>query len=221
MRFSVSRVEKALKKLTLKQRGFLIKHGYDMVLNLKNHVVFPLPLIDFVMENMVPAFAMIQLGNKRINLDKTIIQQFIGPPSGDSPVKYASDNPDIIAKVNMLKEKYMDGGGKLHTKRAIDLLDGDEDEESFMRTFLLVFMATFLCPATSNSVDWKLLYSLTDVSMMIATDWYSLCLECIVTEVAKFIVKLRKYPSGIPNKALYVGGCLPVFWQLCTWITWI
>jgi hypothetical protein len=71
-----------MKCLTPKQKGFLVKHGYDMFLNLKHRVVSSLPLIDWITDNIIPQLAIFQLGNKRINFNKATIQQFIAIPSG-------------------------------------------------------------------------------------------------------------------------------------------
>jgi hypothetical protein len=81
-RFSVRRFENAMKCLTPKQRGFLIKHGYDLFLDIKFRVVFPLPFIDWIIDHIIPRLASFQLGNKRIKFDKAMIQQFIAIPSG-------------------------------------------------------------------------------------------------------------------------------------------
>jgi hypothetical protein len=82
MRFSVLRFQNAVSGLTPKQISFLVKYGYDMLLDLKRQTIFPLCLIEWIMHNMIPAFAIFQLGNKRINFDKDFIQQFLGIPSG-------------------------------------------------------------------------------------------------------------------------------------------
>jgi hypothetical protein len=121
-------------------------------------------------------------------------------------VRMTSDDPIIIAKVNSLREKYMTGN-KLFIKKAIDLLAGDEDEESFMMTFSLVLLGTIVCPCTSDTVDWKILYSLTDVSMLRKLDWNSLCIQCIINEVGKFVKKMSIESKR--KKLIYVGGCLP------------
>lgn len=83
MHFFLRRFENAVKNLTPKQRGFLVKHGIDMVLNLKHHVVFPMHLIQFIMENMVQSEAVFKNGNKCIKFDKYMIQLFIGIPTGN------------------------------------------------------------------------------------------------------------------------------------------
>jgi hypothetical protein len=82
MRFSVLRFQNVVSDLTPKQISFLVKYGYDMLLDLKRQTIFPLSLIEWIMHNMIPAFAIFQLGNKRINFDKDFIQQFLGIPSG-------------------------------------------------------------------------------------------------------------------------------------------
>jgi hypothetical protein len=86
----------------------------------------------------------------------------------------------------MLKVKYTGGGTKIFTKQAIEALKGDEDEESFMRTSHLVLLATIVCPAISDTMEWRFLYSLTDLDTMKSVDWSACCLECIITEVEKF-----------------------------------
>jgi hypothetical protein len=107
----------------------------------------------------------------------------------------SSDNDDIIERVNILKEKYMTNN-KIYIKRAIDLLEGDDDEESFM----LVFLGTIVFPGTSDSVDWKFLFSLVDVSKIPSIDWPALCLQWTVNEVAKYKRKIADVRTGKRKK---------------------
>jgi hypothetical protein len=81
-RFSVRRFENAMKCLTPTQRGFLMKHGYDLLLDIKSKIVFPLPFIDWIIDHIIPRLSSFQLGNRRIKFDKAMIQQFIAIPSG-------------------------------------------------------------------------------------------------------------------------------------------
>jgi hypothetical protein len=120
----------------------------------------------------------------------------------------SSDNDDIIQRVKILKEKYM-SNNKIYIKRAIDLMEGDDDEESFMISFMLVFLGTIVCPGTSDSVDWKFLFSLVDVSKIPSVDWPALCLQWTVNEVAKYKKKISAVRSGKRKQMVYVGGCLP------------
>jgi hypothetical protein len=109
----------------------------------------------------------------------------------------------------MLKAKYTGGGTEIFTKQAIEALKCDEDEESFMRTFHLVLLATIVRPTTYDTVEWRFLYSLTDLDTMKSIDWFACHLECIVTEVERFQDKLSKRPDGVQVKSVHVGGCLP------------
>jgi hypothetical protein len=61
MRFSIRLFEVAMRNLTPKQIGFLVKYGYDLILELKHKVVFPMVLIDWVMDNIVHELAMFRL----------------------------------------------------------------------------------------------------------------------------------------------------------------
>jgi hypothetical protein len=71
-----------MKSLTPKQVGFVVKYGYELVLELKHKVVFPMVIIDWVMDKMVPELAMFRHEHKRINFDKNMMQQFVGIPAG-------------------------------------------------------------------------------------------------------------------------------------------
>ncbi|KAM0868672.1 hypothetical protein ACQ4PT_041161 [Festuca glaucescens] len=104
MRFSVRRFEVAMRNLTPKQIGFLLKYGYDRILELKHKVVFPMVLIDWVMDNMVLELAMFHYEHKRIYFDKYMIQQFIGIPSGDTIAKMSSKNPVIVDKDHFMDQ---------------------------------------------------------------------------------------------------------------------
>jgi hypothetical protein len=128
---------------------------------------------------------------------------------GGTIAKLSSKDSVIVDKVNLLKAKYMGTGNKIFMRTLIDQLKGDEDEESFMRTFMMVLLGTILCPSTSDTVDWRFLYSLTDLATMTRVDWAALSLQVLLNEVANFKKKLLKFPNGIPTTAIYVGGCLP------------
>jgi hypothetical protein len=78
-----------------------------------------------------------------------------------------------------------------------------------MRTFHLVLLATIVCPTTSDTVEWRFLYSLTDLNTMNSIDWSTCFLEYIITEVEKFQDKLSQRPDGVQVKSAHVGGCLP------------
>jgi len=121
-------------------------------------------------------------------------------------VKLSSKDRAVIEKVNSIKERYMKNCPKIFMKKLIEELAGDEEEESFMRTFWMVFIGTILCPATSDTVDWRYLFSLTEVETMKSIDWCSLCLQCIVNEVGKFLKKLSSLPNRVLDKDMYVGG---------------
>jgi hypothetical protein len=58
-------------------------------------------------------------------------------------------------------------------------------------------------------VDWRFLYSLTDLDTMKSIEWSAFCLEYIMTEVERFHDKLSKMPDDAVGKAVHVGGCLP------------
>jgi hypothetical protein len=101
-RFSDRRFENAMKCLTPKQKGFLVKHGYDLFLNIKHGVVFPLPLIDWIIDNIIPRLAIFQLGNKCINIDKAMIQQFIVIPSGIFTIFVVVFSPPLVFCIPIL-----------------------------------------------------------------------------------------------------------------------
>jgi hypothetical protein len=82
MRFSVRRFQVAMKGLSKKQRDFLTLHGFDRLLKLKYLGLFPLPLIDWIMDNMVPSEALFQHGSKCIKFKKYMVEQFLGIQSG-------------------------------------------------------------------------------------------------------------------------------------------
>jgi hypothetical protein len=81
-RFSVTRFQNAVKDLSKKQRDILVKYGFDRLLELQHHTIYPTSLIMWIMDNMIAELAIFQFGSKRINFDKNMIQQFIGIPAG-------------------------------------------------------------------------------------------------------------------------------------------
>jgi hypothetical protein len=71
-----------MKQLSKKQRDFLTLHGFDSLLKLNYQGLFPLSLIDWIMDNMVPSEALFQHGSKRIKFKKYMVEQFLGIQSG-------------------------------------------------------------------------------------------------------------------------------------------
>jgi hypothetical protein len=71
-----------LKIFQKKQRDILVKYGFDRLLELQHHTIYPTSLIMWIIDNMIAELAIFQFGSKRINFDKNMIQQFIGILAG-------------------------------------------------------------------------------------------------------------------------------------------
>jgi hypothetical protein len=56
-RFSVLRFQNAVKDISKKQRDILVKYGFDRLLELHHHTIYPTSLIMWIMDNMIPELA--------------------------------------------------------------------------------------------------------------------------------------------------------------------
>uniref|UniRef100_A0A0A9FUZ4 Uncharacterized protein n=1 Tax=Arundo donax TaxID=35708 RepID=A0A0A9FUZ4_ARUDO len=107
---------------------------------------------------------------KRIKFSKEIFQQVLGIPSGDEPVMLESDDPSVLDAVSNLRKKYI-VNKKAKINQVESLLKKEEDEVTFMQTFMFIAIQSILNPLTSNTINLHYLYSLVDVKKIPHIDW--------------------------------------------------
>ncbi|KAF6982017.1 hypothetical protein CFC21_000456, partial [Triticum aestivum] len=144
-----------------------------------------------------------------INADKTIVfskplvQKILGVPTGGRPFVLHGQKSD---KIKELRDLYLNNGLRATIPHCVSLLKNNEDEESFMRTFLLIALAAVLTPTTGNTIDLDYLWAFEDMSKVHDLDWAGHITEHLMDEVQKFQYKSREEKM----RDFWVGGCLPL-----------
>jgi hypothetical protein len=202
-RFSASRIREIMRGLTPKQQGYVAKYGFGHFNQIEKFSVHE-PLTEWIMGKINPPFSEFRIdADRTIVFTKSLVQKVLGVPSGTIPIVLHGEKTD---KHNELRSLYLNEGLRATIPHAVALLKDNEDEESFMRTFLLIALAAVLTPTTGNTIDLDYLWPLEDMSKVQDLDWAGHIIEHLMDEVQKFQYKSREEKM----KNFWVGGCLPL-----------
>ena len=108
-------------------------------------------------------------------------------------------------------DDYLNGKDKLAIKWAIQICLAEHNKDTFMRSFMLVALATVICPGTQNCVDLKYVQFLMRSEEIRNYDWASHVLHCCLCEVRKFISGINSPDVSKRNTSFFCSYCLPRF----------
>jgi hypothetical protein len=223
-RFSALRYSKILKKLDNIQRAHIARYHLEFLTYIPDHLLVPTHLLQWLAFRCASTQGKVfRKRDKVITFTKDLVDKIFGFPNGTIPFSLGSKNPEIEAEVEALRAQYrVNDNYPVH--RLESVLLGTNDEVVFIRTLILTFITTVLCPTTSNFMKPKYLYSLRDVNIVEVRnlDFATLCLDHLWDEMDSWVHKLFFNP-GDPNKLTWIGGCLPVlvvrlFYPFCCFI---
>lgn len=202
-RYSGRRIRDIMRNLTPRQQGYVAKYGFEHFNRIGEFSVHE-PLVEWIMGKINPPFSEFRINaEKTIVFSKSLVQKVLGVPSGGRPFVLHGHKTD---KINELRAMYLNNALRATIPHAVSLLKNDEDEESFMRTFLLIAFSAVLTPTTGNTIDLDYLWPLEDMSAIQDLDWAGHITEHLMDEVQKFQFKSRE--EKMTN--FWVGGCLPL-----------
>ncbi|KAL6622988.1 hypothetical protein ACP70R_032867 [Stipagrostis hirtigluma subsp. patula] len=204
-RFSTSRIRKLVASLNVTQKGFLLKHGFGFILNVQKFYV-PIGFMEWLMSHTVPGLNEFVFNQKRIKFNSDKVSKVLGITSGDKEVMLESDDPNVNDLVAKWKADYKEGRS-YPIKKCLQLMKNNNDEESFMRSFLLMLISSILVLDKSNTVRVNYLYSLVDIGAFGTFDWAGHIIHEVMGEVRRF-QGLRDFlgrPLDISN--FYMEGC--------------
>ncbi|KAL6890601.1 hypothetical protein ACP4OV_008856 [Aristida adscensionis] len=98
--------------------------------------------------------------------------------------------------------------GKYPINKCEELLKGNHDKVTFVRTFLLLVISSIFLPTKNNDCPVKYLHSLADISMISKLDWAEVIINLVMKEVKRYQDALRSPLK--PNTKLYFEGCIPL-----------
>jgi hypothetical protein len=185
------------------------------MLNVPEHLMVPSSVLEWLARNMLYGGGGVFMhGNKMIKLNKEMVDKVFGFPGGTVPYILSSQDPEIVKEVETIRKQYLQGN-KIPIKHLEGILMGTNDELVFIRSLILYFITTILCPATYNFVRSKYLFSLRDSDLVNvgSIDFGSLCLTHLSDEIDTWMNKVGMNPQE-PMKSSWIGGCLPL-WGVC------
>jgi hypothetical protein len=149
--------------------------------------------------------------NKSIHFNKEMVDKVFGFPAGTKQFLLESSDPEINREVDEICNQYVQGKKKISVLNVESVLLGTNNEVVFIRSFLLLFITTVLCPSTYNFVNPKYLFSLrdSDIKEVYNLDFASLCLNNLWNEMNSWKTKVLQDQSN-SNRILWIGGCLPL-----------
>ena len=210
-RFSSLRYMKVVKQFNPIQRGYISRRNMDNMLHMPKHLMVPLQLLQWLVDHCVYGRGgVFKKRNKSIHFTKHIVDKVFGFESGTIPYALQSDDPVIVSEVEALHLFYLKGK-HIPIKHLESILLGTNNEVVFMRSFLLYFITTVLCPTTYNFVNLKFLYALTDRNMhqVQHLDLGNLCIDHLFQEIDTWKDRIFN-DDGDYNREAWIGGCLPV-----------
>ena len=207
-RWSTARVARFIKNLLPVQKGFIEKHGFGFLFDIKSFRV-PVQFLEWVMSNTYATSYEFMLKNKTIRFTKEMVVKVLGIPSGTMQVEVDSSDFEVEALVEQFKSEYKDGKSYPISK-CIQLMSQEEDETTFMRHFMLFLISTILMPGKSNTLCVEYLYSLVDLELLPKLDWADEILHVIMHEVHRFHQLRDSLGNAVALKHFYMEGCLPL-----------
>ncbi|XP_047076398.1 uncharacterized protein LOC124686515 isoform X1 [Lolium rigidum] len=211
-RFSTLRFMKVVKQFNAIQKSFISKHHLENLLKLPEHLMVPLHLQQWLLDyTSYGQRKFFQHKEKIIFFTKDIVDKVFGFPLGTKPFVMDSSDPDIIIEVEQLLAQYKQGRKTIPVKVLVSILLGANSEEVFIRSFILFFITTVLCPSTYNFVNPKYLYCLRDIDIPEVgnLDFGTLCLNHLWYEMDAWKDKIFMN-TGDFNRLTWIGGCLPL-----------
>jgi hypothetical protein len=210
-RFSTLKFRKVVKSFSDTQVAFIHKYKLGHLLNVPEHLMIPSSLLQWLARHVCHGGSgVFSHTTGTISFNKDMVDKIFGFTSGNVPFITESDDPVVIDEVDRLRRFYVKGNN-IPVKHLQDILVGTSNEVVFIRSFVMFFITTILCPCTYNFVNAKYLYSLTDSKLenVKNLDFGSLCLTHLFEEIDSWADKTSK-DSGTSSKTTWIGGCLPV-----------
>lgn len=173
--------------------------GFGYLLEL-NDCYVPRPFAQWVADNVSTKHEAIVLKGKSIALNAEVVSLVLGIPAGSTPiwtVEEETGKAKFLALFGLTEVPSISFfGNKLMTK--------DLSDEEYIRCFLTVALATFLCPTSNTKPSTKYMGTLVDVSNLKNLNWCSFVHVWSMCYVKKY-QKEKEKQKWITST---LGGCI-------------
>jgi len=164
--------------------------------------------LEWVLSKIIVGVSEFWFQGKSIRFTPSMVGTVLGIPSGNGPIQFSDEEDDEVVAVY---DDYLNGKDKPAISRAIQICLAEHNKDAFMRSFMLVALATVICPGSQNSVDLKYLQFLMRSEEIMNYDWASHVLQCSLSEVRKFQSVINSRDVSIRNRSFFYCHCLPMF----------
>jgi hypothetical protein len=202
---------KVVEKFNPVQQGHISRYHLDWLTQMPGHLMIPTHLLQWLaFRSCCNNGNIFKKRDKVIHFNKQIVDKIFGFPNGTIPFTTRSNDPDIKAEVEAIRSQYR-VGNRYPVTRLESLVLGSNDEFVFIRSLILFFITTVLCPSTTNFLKSKFIYSLRDVNLhqVSQLDFATLCIDHLWEELDAWWNKFFLIGKD-PNRLLWIGGCLPL-----------
>jgi hypothetical protein len=157
--FTPRRFKNFVGSLAPDQIDFVRDSGFGSLLNVSDFKG-PISFLEWIMSNIVVGVAEFRYNGKRIKFRESMISTVFGIPSGNVPIDFSNFPEQYPEEVKGVTDDYLEGKDKPAISRVITLCLVEHNQDAFRCSFMLIALATILCPGTQNSVDLKYMYYL-------------------------------------------------------------
>ena len=197
-----------MKDLLPVQKGFIEKHGFGFVFDIKSFRV-PVEFIEWVMSNTFATSYEFLFNEKSITFTKEMVVTVLGVPSGSIQVDVDCSDFEDEALVKKFKAEYKEGKS-YPIRKCVELMTAEQGEQAFMRHFMLFLISTILIPGKSNTLCVEYLPCLLKVELIPKLDWADEILHVVMHEVHRFHTLRDYFGHPVAKKHFYMEGCLPL-----------
>ena len=207
--FSAGRLSKIVNNLLQPRRDLITARGWSVLLDVAAFSV-PKGFIEWIICKIDPDLG--EFRNSRnhtsILFNKEMVVKNLGLPRGTRPVVLI-DKHEVSPNREFYKIDY-EHGRRAPIHHALKLLDTNLDDETWLRTFYLVVVATYFCPRTGNMLPLEYLGSLVDPNAFHEYDWGGHIFKHTMSGIKDFQARMNKAEKvGNTYFESWVSGCLP------------
>ncbi|KAM0881745.1 hypothetical protein ACQ4PT_032754 [Festuca glaucescens] len=205
-RFAAKRLRVVADELKPEKRAIIEqKSAFRSLLNVSPFNI-PNELIDYVAQHITPSLREFRVGKKRIVFTRDMITKVFGIRSGQTPVVELKK-----FEHSELRDVYRGSNPRPDIPTTIKVLKGcdNTDEDTIVRSWDLLCMATVVDPKSSNHVGMDYLGSMLHPSRTHEYAWDEYILEQLMKEVKKMQKKRLKPPAlkkGNPKFEFWISG---------------
>lgn len=199
-RLNVSYFSEVLDSLNKKKRGVIESYGFGSLLHFDKCAI-PIPFARWVVDHISVSSGDIVLKNKSIPITPQTVHDVLGIPIGGKTISKASQE---CGKFAFLRCMNMSNLPSVNVCRE-NLLKKNISDDDLVRNFLIVALATFLCPNSCVFPSTEYLKPLVDIKRAQEWDWCKFVHYWMFKHIKLYNQRLKKEED---KASTTMGECL-------------